>query len=160
MNRNLDKEKFWDVMMQICPLAMKHFCEWIDQYKESSGWYTIFAKPLSEAEQRSITEMWQAVSDIPHHDDNEEDRSSAYDQAVAVEAKMHRDKCPKFHDLPYEMQLGILQRYLWEMDIKKEVAVEHKTFKEVFEAGAHTLILEFGKNELFFESQKGGTGNE
>lgn len=104
---NLNKENFWNAMHEKYPNAMGEFCKWIDEYKETVGWHQLFSKPLSESDKKAIEEMWQAVSDIPHHSDNEDDRTTAFDQAVEVEKKMHRQNAPKFHDLPLAMQMGI-----------------------------------------------------
>lgn len=38
----LTKENFWDEMSQKYPKAMKHFGEWIDQYKSEHDWDELF----------------------------------------------------------------------------------------------------------------------
>lgn len=62
---NLNKENFWNSMKSNYPTAMAHFSEWIDAYKDSIKWKTMFFKS-------------------------------------------------KFHDIPFEMQLGILIQYFFE----------------------------------------------
>lgn len=66
---NLNKENFWDVLMEKHPKAMKEFCEWIDKYKAANAWPLLFSG----------------------------------DQI-------------KFHDLPIDMQLGII---LWFIEEKE-----------------------------------------
>ncbi len=61
---NLGKENFWDPFMKKCPDAVGKFCKWIDQYKESVSWKTLFQEHV------------------------------------------------KFHDVPFEMQYGILIDFL------------------------------------------------
>ncbi len=39
---NLNKENFWNEMYQKYPLAMKDFCEWVDQYTDQNNWKELF----------------------------------------------------------------------------------------------------------------------
>lgn len=63
--KNLNKENFWNRVYADYPMATQAFCDWIDAYKQETGWTA---------------------------------------------------KAPniKFHDLPIEMQVGILQRFFTE----------------------------------------------
>lgn len=67
---NLTKENFFDALRKKFPLAMDHFCAWIDLYKLEVGWNELFGAGLVRA--------------------------------------------PKFHEMPIEMQAGIMGRYLTE----------------------------------------------
>lgn len=42
IQETLTKENFWDEMMSKYPMAMKVFCNWIDEYKEAVNWNRIF----------------------------------------------------------------------------------------------------------------------
>ncbi len=38
----LTKENFFNEMMQKYPLAMKDFCNWVDEYKQKNDWGNLF----------------------------------------------------------------------------------------------------------------------
>ena len=40
---NLDKETFWNEIMDKYPIGMERFCNWIDQYKLRVDWNSMFA---------------------------------------------------------------------------------------------------------------------
>lgn len=65
---NLNKENFFNLCQQCCPLAMGAFCKWIDAYKIGVDWKELFAERV------------------------------------------------KFHDIPFEMQVGILVSFFHEVD--------------------------------------------
>lgn len=75
---NITKENFFNAQREHFPLAVEHFCTWIDKYKELVEWNIIF--------------------------NDEADYTGTPGNA------------PKFHDIPYEMQLGIILRYIMETD--------------------------------------------
>lgn len=64
----ITRENFFNQFEETHPKGLKHFCEWIDEYKKTVNWKQIFGTEL------------------------------------------------KFHDLPFEMQVGILSRYEAEND--------------------------------------------
>lgn len=69
---NLNKENFFNALMESNPKATKEFCDWIDKYKETVNWQHLFATG-------------------PRRDF-------------------------KFHHLPFDMQIGILLRYIEEKE--------------------------------------------
>lgn len=40
---SLTKENFWNELKEVCPEAVEHFCNWIDEYKKEIGWDKLFA---------------------------------------------------------------------------------------------------------------------
>jgi hypothetical protein len=101
---NLNKENFWNELQQTCPNAMKVFCKWIDQYKESIDWKSLF------------------------YNENIDDENGIG----------YRDI--KFHHIPYEMQVGIIFRFLTE-------AFEHKWW--TVEVSTRKNTLNYIRNEFF-----------
>lgn len=79
---NLTKENFWNDLKERYPQAMDMFSNWIDKYKEEVGWDKLFYNRCSQP--------------ILDGDMN------------LVEWKQ---RAIKFHDLPFEMQNGILARF-------------------------------------------------
>lgn len=73
---NLNKDNFWNEIEQKYPVQFKYFSEWIDNYKESVGWDSLFGNNID-----------------------------------AVHYKQHQIK---FHDIPLEMQLGVILRFAGE----------------------------------------------
>jgi len=71
--KNLNKENFFNELTEKYPIAMKKFCDWIDEYKKSVNWNHLFG------------------NDVRH-------------------ISLH----VKFHDLPYDMQSGIIIRFACE----------------------------------------------
>lgn len=61
---NLNKQNFWDEKMKSCPAIMKHFCKFVDEYKQKNDWKKMFNKKI------------------------------------------------KFHDIPVEMQTGIVIAFI------------------------------------------------
>lgn len=43
---NLNKENFWNELMALYPNEVKHFCNWIDQYKKENDWNVIVHSAL------------------------------------------------------------------------------------------------------------------
>lgn len=83
---SLTKENFWNEIQEKYPLAMKLFSEWIDEYKVKIGWDSLFNGGIA----------------IPQNDVRLRD---THVETVA----------PKFHNLPYDMQFGIISRFGMEM---------------------------------------------
>lgn len=83
MINNLNKANFWDALMIKYPTAVKNFCDWIDQYKKDVNWDEVFNanRPIAK---------W--------------DGKEGYMSDKSTVA-------PKFHDIPLEMQYGILLKY-------------------------------------------------
>lgn len=75
---NLTKENFWNEMMEKYPEQMKKFCDWIDDYKASVNWESLFGT-------HKTTDGGRIVCSY---------------------------SAPKFHDLPFAMQLGIWAEYM------------------------------------------------
>lgn len=69
---NLNKEEFWNNIVELYPKAGKRFCDWIDSWKESSTFNTVIAEEYRKGELERF----------------------------------------KFHDLPFEMQEGIIRQFL------------------------------------------------
>jgi len=85
---NLNKENFFNDLQQKFPKAMKHFCDWVDEYKEEVKWLEMFSGNI------------------------------------------------KFHDIPYDMQVGVLLRYLSEITDYDDML----TIDEVKECFFHGLV--------------------
>lgn len=80
LNKGLTKENFFNEMMEQYPNAMKLFCEWIDEYKKTINWNKLFNDSYSR------TNVQRASNgEICHIDFS----------------------APKFHEIPYDMQVGI-----------------------------------------------------
>ncbi len=76
---NLNRKNFWNIAMELCPLSVAAFTQWIDDYKRES--YV----PLNT---EGATSKWGGVA-------------NGY----------------KFHDLPMEMQVGIIFRFFYERSL-------------------------------------------
>lgn len=93
----LTKENFWDEMEQKYPKAMKHFKEWIDNYKIEHDWDNLFNEgPI---------DSWNINSG-----------SNANYKAA-----------PKYHELPVAMQLGIFLEFASATVDQKEFTEEYGT---------------------------------
>jgi len=82
---NLTKENFWNEMQQKYPLAMKDFCNWIDEYKKTNNWKKLF--------------------NDTYHQTNV--KRAGNGEICSIDFST-----PKFHDLPIAMQMGIWNEYL------------------------------------------------
>lgn len=80
----LTKENFWNGMMGQYPLATKMFCDWIDEYKKAVNWDFLFNGGVEKAHYSEIQCHWSSAG---------------------------KTASPKFHDLPYDMQVGIWIRF-------------------------------------------------
>lgn len=129
MIENLNKENFWNEMEQKYPEALNHFYAWIDKYKKEVNWDNLFGNGTFERQLPHIKNGQNpAISNI------------IYEQDI------------KFHDLPIEMQIGILMRYNFDtnsgLDIKdKQVSDQQKKGVEielnrVFERVQHKLCAQ------------------
>lgn len=78
----LTKENFWDEIEQKYPKAMRHFKEWIDNYKAEHEWKGLFNANYNK-------EPWSNYIGGPE----------------VTEA-------PKYHELPIAMQFGIFYQYM------------------------------------------------
>jgi hypothetical protein len=97
---NLTKENFFNEIEARYPKAIKAFSEWIDEYKNSVIWEVLF-------------------NHNPHFYQTK--------QHAEINASSNW-QAPKFHDLPYELQVGIIMRF-----ISETVAGEAgKVFKELY----------------------------
>lgn len=86
MPDNLDKEHFFDRMNELYPDASEHFAHWLDGYKKEVEWDRLFND--------------NCVSAYDLH--------TLPDEPVRMPRKMH---APGFHQMPFEMQAGIIARY-------------------------------------------------
>lgn len=97
---NLNKENFWNDMMQKYPQAMEQFCKWIDAYKNKNNWDKLF-----NAGVEVFARAW---------DGNGYDKTGG--ETIA----------PKFHHLPIEMQAGIWQAFLFDFELDpQKKSIEH-----------------------------------
>lgn len=85
---NLSRENTWEKFEEMYPRAMKNFHEWIDAYKIEVGWTHLFNPKYISVH-------------ISGH----------------AETKLTKDAHPKFHDLPIEMQVGILAKWLEDFNL-------------------------------------------
>lgn len=83
---NLNKENFFDAITAKYPRAMEHFHEWINSYKASVDWDIMF----------------NAGAEI----------NRSYGASTSVTGKT---TAPKFDQIPYEMQFGILIKFVAEV---------------------------------------------
>jgi len=90
---NLNKDNFWDYAEQICPLTTKKFREWIDCYKRES-----FVTPGIVG----LPEKWDVIRLGVECRDNNSITVTTVPSSL------------KFHDLPIEMQIGILYRFFYD----------------------------------------------
>lgn len=77
---NLNKENFFNRMMEQNPIITKKFCAWIDEYKKSVEWKKLFNSDSN----------WQ-------------------------DANGKNAPAPKFHELPMDLQAGLLSRFFLEL---------------------------------------------
>lgn len=90
--KGLNKENFFNDMQANYPDAFAHFSKWIDDYKKEVGWEKLFNGDI----------------DIAYRTN---DGAGAWDAGGVT-------KAPKFHNIPIEMQYGILSRYHAECQLK------------------------------------------
>lgn len=76
-NENLNKENYFNGMMEKYPRATQQFCDWIDKYKKENNWDGLF---------------------------NNLDRCAPSEPEGRI----------KFHNIPVEMQKGIIQLFVKE----------------------------------------------
>lgn len=95
---NLNKENFFDAMLEKYPKAMQDFRNWIDEYKFQVNWSSLF---------------------------NE--------QEIRTDTYYHDIQAPKFHDLPYELQYGIIVKYCTEKFGEDESWIPMDIMRELFE---------------------------
>lgn len=88
MKKNKLPHNFWDDLKKEFPAIMEHFGQWIDEYKNEVAWDILFANG-----------NWVTIDD---GSTTEVIKKRKYQQDI------------KFHDLPLEMQQGILIRYTGE----------------------------------------------
>lgn len=81
LEETLTKENFWNELYEKFPKGTQVFCDWIDQYKKAVGWEELFNEGYSKI---VIENPGGKVNYIP----------------PTTEA-------PKFHTIPFEMQVGI-----------------------------------------------------
>lgn len=117
---NLNKENFWNEMHQKYPLAMKDFCEWIDKYKESIKWKSLFNDHFKRGEIKG--KGWGETEISFLH--------------------------PKFHDLPLALQMGIWREYLDEHDFPR-CKNEIENYLHAAEEGVHDVAERLFDDEDF-----------
>lgn len=136
--KNLNKENFFNAMAEKYPEAMQLFCDWIDAYKASINWVSVFngtteeemeafSKPMIFAQGNVLD--FEKASDhgkiIIIGNDEETKPSISYISGIK--------QAPKFHDIPFELQFGVLYKFisLFEPGIKFVFDIEK--MKEHFE---------------------------
>ncbi len=110
--KNLNKENFWNDLHKQYPKAVDDFCKWIDQYKKDIGWDKLLNKN--------------------YHKTNIRRASNGEITGIDFSA-------PKFHDLPFDMQRGILLKYFEEKSQKAE------WYKNIAIDGIREFFEEFNK---------------
>lgn len=95
IQERLTKENFWNELLEKFPKGMKVFCDWIDQYKAMVGWKRLF----------------------------NEGYVLNKDHKIGFMVDPGKTQAPKFHDIPYAMQMGIWIAFVqdrggcsWEID--------------------------------------------
>lgn len=109
---NLNKENFWDQLHYKYPKATERFCKWIDEYKVRVNWNSLFN------------------GGIPIEDN----RYPASDFTPAS-----KTVAPKFHDIPIEMQMGILTGFVSEQIPEYNISTELENVKDSTESIFKTL---------------------
>lgn len=96
MKENLNKENFWNELYVKYPSGVQVFCDWIDRYKHNNSWNKLFNGRLDLASWNENEEQWvySGSSDAP-----------------------------KFHDLPYAMQIGIWIEFLESIQTRAEMPI-------------------------------------
>lgn len=117
----LTKENFWDHVWEISHGALQIFCDWIDEYKKQPRCNAVLYRPITAQQERSISEMWDAIFHIP---DNDPDKFTATENAMQTEAKIRKDACLKYHELPIGMQLGIMYQFMYEHGFEPELTFD------------------------------------
>lgn len=82
---NLNKENFWNALMEKYPKGVQAFCDWIDEYKHKNDWDRLFNAGIEEFSRGMM-------------------------RGEIVE--MGRTRAPKYHDLPLAMQIGIYIEFM------------------------------------------------
>lgn len=113
MNKNLNKENFFNEMTMKYPLIMKVFSEWIDVYKKEVSWDKLFGNNID-----------------------------------AIHYNVYQIK---FHDIPFEMQLGVIESFLLPYGVgltKPSISLDEikKDLDTCFEYVEAKLNLEINKN--------------
>lgn len=90
---NLNKKNIWNKLYKTCPKTMKKFCKWIDVYKKKYNWDDMFNAGCE-------TGGWK----FPN-------------------SKNGRTVAPKYHDLPLEMQVGILTKFFLEKKYNGSITI-------------------------------------
>lgn len=117
--QNLNKENFWNALLEKYPEAVELFCKWIDKYKAEVGWDKLFGNGVTQAQ----------------HD--EENNLVGYETRAI-----------KFHNIPFEMQNGILARF----DIECYNGILTGIGSKVYEANRAGYIQ--GYDNLFADLQQ------
>ncbi len=110
---NLNKENYFDDLTEKYPYAMLNFLSWIDEYKKAINWRRLF-NPRFRTE-----------------------RISGHGFTA-----LDKEYEPKFHDLPYEMQFGIMLKFV--TDKFEEEGIDAPEFKELFETCLNAIQKEHG----------------
>lgn len=82
----LTKEVFWDIIEKECPTSFKKFSQYIDDFKKSCDWGNLFNQGYGKFE-------WV--------DDN----------TVSKGGRTVYAKIPKFHDIPFLLQKGVIENF-------------------------------------------------
>lgn len=106
--QNLNKENFWNALLEKYPEAVELFCKWIDKYKAEVGWDELFNQ-----------------AGLPNE-----------------------DKPVRFHNIPFEMQNGILARF----DIECYNGILTGKGSKVYEANRAGYVQ--GYDNLFADLQQ------
>lgn len=105
-------ENFFNKLQKKYPKAMKVFCEWIDEYKKNIDWKFLFNEG--------------AIFHVP---------MSPPDGDFTADA-------PKFHNLPYAMQLGIMLQFMQEQSGNKEETIDMRDDISGFFENLHGELVE------------------
>lgn len=122
LTENLTKENFFNEMMELYPLAMKLFCNWVDEYKKAVNWNVLFNNGKEK-------NYGVNLNQLPNS------KTGRYDHDI------------KFHDLPYAMQQGIwiefvgqtLHHYFEQPEYQYSMDLE-EDIKTVFKELEHELV--------------------
>lgn len=82
----LTKEVFWDIIEKECPSSFKKFKGYIDDFKVSSNWDQLFNAEYGKFK-------WE--------DENTVSKGGRTIHAIV----------PKFHDLPFQLQKGVIETF-------------------------------------------------
>lgn len=129
---NLNKANFFDDMLLQYPKAMKVFLTWIEIYNNSVNWNAVFGRDINDEEVENFPQLLISgtVSDFENTKPHGKIIEVGYNEAKLEFIKWI--KVPIFYDIPFEMQQGIIMRFIEEKLHYLPAFSNKGTFKNAF----------------------------